>query len=183
MGQLGGPYQLFIGGAGGTGTYSTYGFFLDSEPIEQVGAIRTNFKSVPYFDGDYDFTRMDGKAHYDGTDLIYVFRKIVESPNGAANSIETAVRQFTRMLAAIANRTLYDNWSGKTFTNCTCIGTPEVEYSGIGYEATVTVTFHSTVSTADGSANTSYYDYDTETLTAGDWTYIAGNETAVWESD
>ena len=182
MGQLGGPYQLYIGGSTGTGTYSTYGFFLDSEPIEEVGGIRTNFQSVPYFDGDYDFTRIDGTPHFDGTDLVYTFRKIVTSSTGAANSIESTVRAFLRMIKAVANRTLYDDWSGKTFTNCTCTGA-EVEYSGIGFEATVTVTFHSTVSTANGAANTSYYDYDTETLTAGSWEYVSSRETAVWTDD
>ena len=181
MQGLGGKYQLFVGGQGGTGTYSSYGFYLHSEPVENVGKIRTNFQSVPYFDGDYDFTRMDGRAHFDGTDLTYTFQRFTTLDRDP-NAIEGAAREFMRWLSGLANRTLYDDWSGKTFTNCTCTGV-EPEYSGNGYIVNVTATFHSTVSTADGAVDTSYYDYDTETLTAGSWSYIEGSETAVWVDD
>jgi len=86
-------------------------------------------ESVPYKDGAYDFSRIDGGLHYDNRTLTYKFNII-------AKTAELASTKLADVLSWVysydeSNNTLSDEHFGNyAFTGVSVCDTPTVEYKG-----------------------------------------------------
>lgn len=98
-------------------------------------------ETVPYKDGSYSFSRMDGDLHYDNRTLTYTFNVIANTAE-LANEKLSAVLSWVYSYDESDNTLTDDHFGGYAFTGVYVSDTPTVEYiGGARRAAQVTVTF------------------------------------------
>lgn len=87
--------------------------------------------SVPFRNGQYDFSRMDGDLHYDVRKLKYVFNVIGKTPEKAADKLS----EVLEWIYSDGTGYMYDNGVCMRFTGVSVSGEPSIEYVGAAKRA------------------------------------------------
>ena len=129
--------------SGGSGSYTTYGFWLDERPSinTPAPAYENMLVSIPFSNKQLDFSGIYNGPYYpDGRDFTFKFRKVKDT--GDEHDIVTDAKNFYAWLTSLINVAITDTWNGKTFNNCT-VTNVEITYpNNYGYEAIVNVDVH-----------------------------------------
>lgn len=135
--------------SGGSGSFATYGFWLDERPAlsKPTSDYEDLLVSIPHSNKQLDFsTASAGMSYPNGRDFEYTFRTVHVSDD--EHDVVADVNTFYAWLVSLHNVTITDTWNNRTFNNCT-VTEIEPEYpDNYGYEATVKVKIHS-VNAAD----------------------------------